>query len=128
MKMFDDAKAVLIRIIVELDRIDESAANNLREGMEETLTIHRLGLPDILRKRLSNTNIIESTFSVGRGVIHNVKRWLTNDQIYRYLSAALLEAEGKFIKVSGHRSMSVLSSVLAQEIEKIRLDSQEKVA
>lgn len=128
MKTFEDAKAALIRIIVELDSLNESAANSLREGMDETLTVHRLGLPDILRKSLSNTNIIESAFSVGRDMMHNVKRWTTNDQIHRYLGTALLEAENKFRKVRGHRSMSVLIAALVQEVAKIKLDSKIQAA
>lgn len=128
MKTYDDAKAALIRIVVELDKLNESAANSLREGMEETLTVHRLGLPDILRKSLSSTNIIESSFSVGRTVMHNVKRWTTNDQVHRYLGTALLEAESNFCKVNGHRSMSVLIAAMDQDVVKINLDSQINVA
>ncbi len=124
MKTYDDAKAALIRIVVELDRLNESAAGSLREGMEETLTVHRLGLPDILRKSLSSTNIIESSFSVGRDMMHNVKRWTTNDQVHRYLGTALLEAESKFRKIRGHRSMSVLIAAMDQEAMKLNLVSK----
>jgi transposase-like protein len=128
MKTYEDAKSALIRVVVELDRLNESAANSLREGMEETLAVHRLGLPDILRKTLSSTNIIESTFSIGRDVMHNVKRWSTNNQVHRYLGTALSEAENKFRKIRGHRSMSVLVSAMDQEVVKLNLDSQIKVA
>ena len=128
MKTYDDAKAALIRIIVDLDQRNVSAANSLREGMEETLTVHRLGLPDILRNSLSSTNIIESSFSVGRDMMHNVKRWTTNDQVHRYLGTALLEAENKFHKIRGHRSLSVLIAVMDHEVAKLNLDSQIKVA
>jgi transposase-like protein len=128
MKTYDDAKEALVRIVVELDRINESAANSLREGLEETLTVQRLGLPDVLRKSFSNTNIIESAFSVGRDMMHNVKRWSTNDQVHRYLATALLEAEHQFRKVRGHRSMSVLIAALDQEMMKSKFASQIKVA
>jgi putative transposase len=128
MKTYEDAKDALSKIVKELDRLNESAANSLREGLEETLTVHRLGLPDILRKSLSNTNIIESAFSVGRTVMRNVKRWTTNDQVHRYLGTSLLEAEKHFRRVRGHRSMSVLTAALEQEVRKLIIDSQRKVA
>lgn len=128
MKTYEDAKDALSKIVRELDRLNESAANSLREGLEETLTVHRLGLPDVLRKSLSNTNIIESAFSVGRTVMRNVKRWTTNDQVHRYLGTSLMEAEKHFRRVRGHRSMSVLIAALDQEVMALNLDSRIKVA
>lgn len=128
MKTFDDAKDALLKIVGELDRLNVSAANSLREGLEETLTVHRLGLPEVLRKSLSNTNIIESAFSIGRTVMRNVKRWTTNNQVHRYLGTSLMEAEKHFRRIRGHRSMSVLIAALDQEVRKIILDSQKKVA
>ena len=128
MKTYVDAKEALVKIVIELDRINESAANSLREGLEETLTVHRLGLPDVLRKSFSSTNIIESAFSVGRTAMRNVKRWTTNDQVHRYLGTSLLEAEKRFHKVRGHRSMSVLIAALDHEVIEANLDSRIKVA
>jgi putative transposase len=128
MKTYEDAKDALWTIVNELDRLNVSAANSLREGLEETLSVHRLGLPDILRKSFSSTNIIESTFSVGRDVMHNVKRWSTNDQVHRYLATSLLEAEKHFRKIRGYRSMSVLVAALDQEMVKVKFASQINVA
>ena len=124
MKTYEDAKDALWTIVNALDRLNQSAANSLREGLEETLTVHKLELPDVLRKSFSNTNIIESSFSVGRDMMHNVKRWTTNDQVHRYLGTALLEAESKFRKVRGHRSMSVLIAAMDQEVMKQNLVSK----
>jgi putative transposase len=128
MKTYDDAKDALLKIVGELDRLNVSAANSLREGLEETLTVHRLGLPEVLRKSLSNTNIIESAFSIGRTVMRNVKRWTTNDQVHRYLGTSLMEAEKHFRRIRGHRSMSVLIAALDHDVSKLILDSQRKVA
>jgi len=81
MRSHDDARKELGSIILELDRLNESAANSLREGLEETLTVHQLKLPDTLRKHFFSTNLIESAFSQGVSVTNNVKRWRSNSQI-----------------------------------------------
>ena len=95
-----------------LEQKNEPAARSLKEGMEETLTIHKLGLPDLLRKSLSSTNIIESTYSRYRHVTHNVKRWKNVEQKMRWAATALLEAERSFSKLRGFRSMAVLAAAL----------------
>ena len=75
MKSYKEARAQLLKTVAWLDRINVSAAASLREGLEETLTLHRLELPEALRKSLSSTNLIESAFSVARDVTGRVKRW-----------------------------------------------------
>jgi len=59
-----DAPHALDQIHGELERINPSAARSLEEGMKETLTVHKLRVPELLRKSLASTNIIESAFSV----------------------------------------------------------------
>ena len=61
--------------------------------MEETLTGHRLGVPDQLRRTLACTNVIESAFSIVETVCRNVKRWRDGDQIERWVGSGLLVAE-----------------------------------
>ncbi len=61
---YADARRALEQLHRELARINPSAARSLEEGMEETLTVHRLRVPELLRKSLASTNIIESAFSV----------------------------------------------------------------
>src|SRR5258708_24844962 len=70
-----DAKRALDRLLRELMDLNPSAARSLEEGLEETLSVHRLGVPTSLRKTLSSTNLIESAFSVVETVCQNVKRW-----------------------------------------------------
>src|SRR5215475_5826802 len=59
----------------ELMDLNPSAARSLAEGLEETLTVHRLHVPPQLRKTLASTNVIESAFAIVERVCANVKRW-----------------------------------------------------
>lgn len=128
MNSYVDALAALKRIHRDLLRLNESAANSLEEGMEDTLTVHRLGLPEILRKSFSSTNLIESAFSLGRTVMRNVKRWTDSKQRQRWTATALLEAEQRFRHVKGYRSMAILVNALTVFSKQSAVDSQEKVA
>lgn len=108
MKNYKEARAQLLKTVAWLDRINVSAAASLREGLEETLTLHRLGLPEALRKSLSSTNLIESAFSVARNVTGRVKRWRGGDMRLRWSAAGLLEAEKNFRRVRGCKLMPKL--------------------
>ena len=74
MTEYADAKRALERLHRELIELNPSAARSLEEGMEETLTVHRLRLPAQLRRTLASTNVIESAFSIVATVCRNVKR------------------------------------------------------
>jgi hypothetical protein len=76
-----------------------SAARSLEEGLEETLAVHKLRVPDQLRRSLSCTNVIESAFSIVETVCRNVKRWRDGDQIERWVGSGLLVSEQQFRKV-----------------------------
>lgn len=125
-KMNDYAKALeaLQAVLRYLERINESAAGSLNEGMEETLTVHRLQLPDVLRRSLLSTNIIESAFSRYRDVTRNVKRWRNDNQKRRWAATALLEAERSFRRIKGCRSMSVLVAAIEREVAKSEQNAQ----
>jgi transposase-like protein len=112
MSGYQDAQAALERIFRQLERINPSAARSLEEGMDETLTLHRLGVGTLLRRSLSTTNIIESCLSTVRHVARNVKRWQGGDHIARWTAAGLLEAEKKFRKVKGYRELKELAAKL----------------
>ena len=60
--------------------LNPRAARSLEEGVEETLTVHRLHMPPQLRKTLASTNVIESAFAIVERVCSNVKRWHGRDQ------------------------------------------------
>jgi transposase-like protein len=92
----------------ELMDLNPSAARSLGEGMEETLTVHRLHVPMQLRKTLSSTNVIESAFSIVEQVCKNVKRWHGGDQRERWVGSGLLVAQRQFRKVTGHKQIPAL--------------------
>ena len=92
--------------------LNPDAARSLEEGLEETLTVHRLQVPDRLRKSLSMTNIIESTFSMVDRVCGNVKRWKGGDQRLRWLASGLLYAEQRWNRVQGYRDIPALLQAL----------------
>jgi putative transposase len=111
-----------------LDRISPDAAASLREGMEETLTVVRLGVPELLRKTLATTNPIESAFSVAQNVTARVKRWRDGDMRQRWCTAGLLRAETKFRRVKGHRQIPQLLKALDRLAQGKSLDEERKVA
>jgi putative transposase len=111
-----------------LQRLNPDAAASLREGMEETLTVVRLDLPELLRRTLATTNPIESAFSVAENVTRRVKRWREGDMRQRWCIAGLLRAEKKFRRVKGHRHMSQLLESLDRFVHGKGLDDKRKIA
>jgi len=115
---YADAKRALDRLHRELMDVNPSAARSLEEGMEETLTVHKLRVPDQLRRTLCCTNVIESAFSIVETVCRNVKRWRDGDHIERWVGSGLLVAERQFRKVIGHRQIPLLLSSMATAASK----------
>jgi putative transposase len=105
---YETAKKTLDGLLRELMDLNPSAARSLEEGMEETLTMHRLRVPATLRKSLSSTNIIESAFSVVETVCRNVKRWRGGDQYLRWIGSGLLLAESRWNRIHGHKELPIL--------------------
>jgi transposase-like protein len=105
---YDAAKLALDKLHRELMDLNPSAARSLAEGMEETLTVHKLHVPPLLRKTLASTNLIESAFSVVETVCSNVKRWHPGDQRERWVGSGLLVAEKQFRRVKGHKLIPLL--------------------
>ena len=117
MKDYAAAKKDLEDIARELSQINPSAAASLEEGLEDTLTLHRLGLPEVLRVSLRSTNLIESLFSVARQTTGRVKRWRNSDQVWRWAGSGLLEAEKTLKRVKGYAAMSVLLKALGRGVD-----------
>lgn len=113
---YTDAKRALEQWHFELMHLNPSAARSLEEGLEETLTVHKLRVPDQLRRSLSCTNVIESAFSVVETVCRNVKRWRDGDQIERWVGSGLLVAEQQFRKVIGYRQIPLLLDSMANAV------------
>lgn len=111
MNELNEARKAVTAVFDELVELNESAAGSLAEGMEETLTVHKLGLKGDLKRILSSTNTIESMFSMSRRYKRNVKKWnRKTDHIERTLVVTLLEAEGRFKRVRGYRELKDLQS------------------
>lgn len=95
-----------------LRKLNPDAAASLSEGLEETLTVVRLGLSGALRKTLSTTNPIESSFDRARQVTGRVKRWRDGDMRHRWCLAGLQRAEHSFRRVRGHTDIPQLIAAL----------------
>ena len=115
MASYYDARKSLELTVKYLERLNPSAAGSLKEGLEETLTIHKLGVTGLLRKTLSTTNPIESCFSVTRTITGRVKRWRGDDMVQRWAVASLLRAEKKFRRVKGYKEIPKLIAALQQK-------------
>jgi len=124
---YDRALAILKQTASWLDGINPDAAASLREGMEETLTVVRLGVHEKLRKSLASTNVIESAFSVAEQVTGRVKRWRPGDMRWRWCAAGLLHAEQRFRRVDGYRHIAALLVKLERTTAQ-KLDEVGKVA
>ena len=109
---YAEAKKALESCVRELERLNPSAAASLREGLEETLTLHRLGVPAALRVSLSTTNPMESPFATVRERTCRVRRWRGADQVQRWAASALMRAEQSWKKIRGAIQMNVLIEAL----------------
>lgn len=115
---YKEAKSALIDILNELEKINYSAANSLREGFEETLTLHRLGVNKILGQSFSTTNCIENVNSLLVKYTRKVRRWRNSDMIARWIAVALDIIEPKLKRVNKFRRLNQLRAAILEEIAK----------
>lgn len=106
------AEAQLRALAKQLETKHPGAAASLLEGLEETLTVIRLGLSGSLLDTFKSTNPIESMISIARDVTGNVKRWKNGKMVVRWMAAGLLDAEKRFRRVKGCRDMPMLRVAL----------------
>ena len=112
LKGYREAKAALHQVVEYLEEISVSAARSLEEGLEETLTLHRLGVPEQLRQSLRSTNLIESCFAGTRELCANVKRWRSEEMVQRWVGTMLRESAKRLRRLRGHRELPVLIAAL----------------
>ncbi len=105
---YKEASAALKQIHRDLEKINLSAAGSLLEGLDETLTIHELGLSVELARSLSTTNGIESLFSQLGSYTDKVDRWRNSDQILRWTATGLMDLEPRMHRISGQQFLKVL--------------------
>ena len=114
---YEKAKARLMTIRKELQLLNESAVASLDEGLEETLTLHKLGLFKELGRSFKTTNCIEN---VNRGIqrcVGRVCRWRNSNQRQRWLASTLLELEPRLNRVSGYKFLPLLRERMGQRTE-----------
>ena len=122
-----DAEEGIKRLKTQADWLQHeypSAAASLREGLEETFTINRLGLPPRLRRCLATTNLIESPHSGVRGKTHRVTNWKSGSMVLRWVATAHLETEKKFRRLMGYRDLWMLRAFLDDQ----RDDQEQELA
>ncbi len=107
------ATRLLENLARSLDADHPGAASSLREGLAETLTVIRLGLPESFARTFATTNAIENLNGTARRICRNVDRWRDGTMILRWTCAAMQEAEAKFRRVNGAKSgMPILLNAL----------------
>jgi putative transposase len=110
------AEAQLEALAKELERTHPGAAGSLREGLSETLTVLRLGVPPTLARTLRSTNSIESMISICRNHSANVKNWQNGNMALRWCAAGMLEAGKQFRRVNGHLHQPALRAALNEHV------------
>jgi putative transposase len=114
---YKDAKCRLLDIRDELRRINHSAAASLEESLEETLTVHRLGLVETFGKTFSTTNLIENVNSQLAKYLRKVKYWMNADMKARWIAVSLLECERKMRRIDSCKKLHVLKTALQMELK-----------
>ena len=113
---YGDANRALERLHNELRIVNESAAASLAEGLEETLTLHRLNVFATLGVSFKTTNLIESVMARLEAKTRRVTRWRTSDQKLRWCASALWATERQFRRVKNHRHLPLLKAALQRTL------------
>lgn len=123
------AKQKLLRLAKQLEEPHPGAASSIREGLEELLTLHRLGIRGPLYRTLKSTNPIENLQGSIKSFTRNVKRWRSGSMALRWCVTALSEAERHFRRIKGFRAMPFLMAALENALEKNHeFDTESEVA
>ena len=126
---YTEAKAALTKLHRELEGRNQSAAASLAEGLEETLTLHRLGVYELLGISFKTTNCIESANALVEERCAKVDAWKTSNQRHRWLATALLDIEPRLRRVRGHRHLPKLQVALRRALNiKLQQNRMEEAA
>jgi transposase-like protein len=113
---YTETKAALLRLRSELRLLNESEVTSLDEGLEETLTLHQLGLFRSLGISLKTTDCIESLNAQLGAYTDKVDRWRNSEQKHRWVASALLTIEPRLHRIKGYRHLPLLRAALQREI------------
>ncbi len=125
------AEAALEALATSLAKSHPGAAGSLREGLFETLTVTRLGVPPTLARTLRSTNAIESMIEICRDHSTNVKRWRDGQMALRWCAAGMGEAAKQFRRVNGFLHLPALRAALEAQVNETvtpRCDDEEIAA
>ena len=125
---YDEALAALQSLQHELEDRNQSAAGSLAEGLDETLTLHRLGVYGVLGRSLKTTNGLESINALIEERCAKVDHWQNSSQRQRWLATALLDIEPRLRKVMGYRHLPRLRDALKRELKIDTTTSKTKAA
>ena len=118
------AKRRLLQLAAGLDHTHPGAAASLREGLDETLALQRLGVTGALYRTLRSTNAIENLNGLVGHFVHNVRRWRDGRMLVRWIAAGLQEVTRTFRRLRGHRDLATLICAL----DRTAMDSRKEVA
>ena len=118
------AKRRLLQLAAGLDHTHPGAAASLREGLDETLTLQRLGVTGALYRTLRSTNAIENLNGLVGHFVHNVRRWRDGRMLVRWIAAGLQEVTRSFRRLRGHRDLAAFIRAL----DRTAMDSRKEVA
>jgi len=113
---YEGAKKALQSIRTELKLINGSAVSSLDEGFEETLTIHRLGMHEELKRSFRTTNIIESIMAMVGQKTWKIDYWKNSSQKQRWVASSLLYGEQRLNRVNGYKYLPRLRRVIQIEL------------
>lgn len=113
---YEAARKALDALKPELELTNQSALHSLEEGMEETLTLHRLGLMSMLGRSFRTTNCIENVNSLLQQLTHKVRHWKNSAQRHRWVATALLDIEPRLRRVPGYHQLPMLRQALQAEL------------
>ncbi len=116
MPTYAEAKAALLEIHSELQTLNRSAARSLMEGLEETLTLHRLGVFEELGRTFKTTNTIENVNGLLGRYLGKVKHWMHSDQRQRWVALGLLEVEQRMRRIDNYDILPRLRQALQTHV------------
>ena len=119
--VYPEALGALETLHCELTDRNQSAADSLAEGLDETLTLHRLGVSGVLGRSLKTTNCLEAVNGLVEERCAKVDHWQTSRQRHRWLATALLDIEPRLQRVRGYRHLPMLRDALKREL---KIDTQ----
>ncbi len=110
----EKAETLLRNLARRLEKDWEGVSASILEGLDEMLTVTRLGLPPELRRSLACTNIIENVMGTLRRVCRNVKYWRSPSMALRWAGTAMQEAAKGFRRLKAHKQLPLLKAALAE--------------